>query len=472
LGAGSAVIALTIGLARLSDNSVFTHLATGRLIWEQGAVPSTDPYSFTAAGTPWVVQSWLASVLMAGFERLMGPDGVRVLTGLLAAALGALSWRLTRPARSLLMRTLLTGFVLVLGSTFWSPRPLLFGLVAMAMALVITEEDRDPRWLAPLFWVWVNTHGSFPLGLVALGALAVGAHFDGPEDRRHSRRRGLLWAGVGTLAGVVSPLGLHALTFPVTVLGRSSILGRVVEWQSPKFAAGYSRVFLAQVLLAVLALVRVPRWRIAIPLVVFTAAALLGLRNIPVASLVLLPGMAWGVRDIGSLRGQDRGLVPSVLAGLTAVVAGVVVLGALNRPSFDLRTYPVDAVAWMDTQSLTAGRARVFHTDTTGNYLELLYGDRAGVFLDDRVDMYPIPVLEDYLELNDGAYDWPAILDRHRVDVVMWSRGSPLSVTMAETASWRVIYSDRETVVSCRRVGTDALPDPTGALGGCRRLGS
>lgn len=469
LGAGAALVGLVIGLGRLSDNSFFTHLATGRLILEQGSIPTGDPYSFSAPGTPWVVQSWLASVILAGVERVAGPQGIRLLAGLVAAALAALAWRLTAPARSLLPRVGLTGLALVIGATFWAPRPLLFGLLLLALVLVIAEEDRDPRWFVPIFWLWANLHGSFPLGLVALACLALGARLDHESERRHGRVRGLVFAAVGTALAAISPVGPKLLIFPIHLLGRSDVLQRVVEWQSPRFSATYGRVFAIQVVVAVLALCRAPRWRVAIPLVVFVVASLVALRNIPVASLVLLPGMAWGLRDLGTLRGEERGPVSVLLAAAVGVVAVLVTVAALGRPAFDTSpaTYPVDAVAWMDGQGLTRGGARVVHTDTTGNYLELLWGPSSRVFLDDRVDMFPIPLLRDYLTLNDGGAAWRTVLDRYDTDLVVWDRGSPFATVLVESPDWRIVYSDQHAIVACRRAEGAAEADAP-ALAGCR----
>ena len=64
-------------------------------------IPRHDPYSFTAHGAPWVVQSWLASMLYGWVDSWFGGQGLRVLMGLTTAALGAMTWRLTRPARTL-----------------------------------------------------------------------------------------------------------------------------------------------------------------------------------------------------------------------------------------------------------------------------------------------------------------------------------------------------------------------------------
>ncbi len=71
LGVGFAVWGLSIGIDQISDNSFFTHLATGRLILSSG-IPHHDVYSFTAAGDPWVVQSWLASVLYGWIDSWFG----------------------------------------------------------------------------------------------------------------------------------------------------------------------------------------------------------------------------------------------------------------------------------------------------------------------------------------------------------------------------------------------------------------
>ena len=92
------------GLGRIDDNSFLTHLATGRLILDTGEIPTSDPYTFTAHGADWVVQSWLASWLYGWVEKLGGGDGLRILTAVLCASLAALVWRLSRPAQGLLVR--------------------------------------------------------------------------------------------------------------------------------------------------------------------------------------------------------------------------------------------------------------------------------------------------------------------------------------------------------------------------------
>jgi hypothetical protein len=449
LGAGFAVWGLTIGLGRLSDNSFFTHLATGRLIVGGAGIPRHDVYSFTARGAPWVVQSWLASLLYGWIDSWWGGQGLRVLMGLTTAFIAAMSWRLTRPARTLIGRIVIVGMVIGVGTGIWSPRPLLIGLAMLTLTMLAAEGGLSPWLLIPVFWIWVNTHGSFPLGLVALGALWLGRLADKRDGSVELRC--LMFGVIGTVLGAVNPLGPTLLVFPVHLLGKMGVLRNIIEWQSPSFTTGWSRLFLIQVVVAIVLLVRRPSYRIAIPLVLFTAAALLGQRNIAVASIVFVPGMARGMRDVGSLRGDQRGPVSVVLLAAMVVLTALVFQISMAKPAFDLTTYPVAPVSWLDEHDLLRSDLPMASSDTTGNYLELVSGTRANAFIDDRVDMYPASVVDDFLTLEHGVPGWQQVLDRRKVDLVLWDRVSPLTGLLSSSGQWRVLYQDADWSVMCRR---------------------
>jgi hypothetical protein len=266
--------------------------------------------------------------------------------------------------------------------------------------------------------------------------------------------RALAWAAGGTAAGVIGPLGLQALVFPVRLLQRQDLLREVVEWQSPDFGGAWARLFLLQVVLAVVALVRRPSWRAAVPFVVFTAAALLAARNIAVASLVLVPGTARGLADLGTITGAARSSIARVGAAAVVAVAGLVTVVRLGEPAYDLRSYPVDALAWLDQQGGLDGQTRVATQETVGNYRELLDRADGQVFVDDRIDMYPEPVIRDFLTLLRGRPGWQDVLDDREVDAVLWSRDEPLAQLLAEDPTWRAAYTDGTWAVWCRR-GSD-----------------
>lgn len=448
VGAVVVMVGAYIGASRLGDNSFFTHLATGRYILENG-FPHSDVYSFTASGERWVVQSWLASVLYGLADRSLGLVGVRLLTAVLAGATAGILWSLTRPARGLVARMAIASVGLAVAATLWSPRPLMIGLLLLGLTLLAAER-RVPAWvLLPAFWIWVNSHGSFPLGLLALGCLAVGSRLDG--ERRPAELRPLAFAVGGTVLGAVNPLGPVLLTFPVSLLKRQDSLSAVVEWQSPSFSQTYARLFLLVLVMGVAALVRRPSWRGAVPFVVFMAAGLLATRNIPVAALVMTPAIARGAEGLGQLTGDLRSRLTAALTVLVVLMGCLAVSQRLGQPDLELGDYPVDAVAWMDQQGLLAPEVRRAHSDVVGNYLELLLGDRAAVFSDDRVDMYPTAVVDDELALIRGTPAWRSVLERWDIDAVLWERGAPITQYLADDPDWRLAYADQRWVVYVRR---------------------
>jgi hypothetical protein len=442
------VWAVGIGFLPLYDNSFLTHLATGRLLLDHG-IPRHDPYSFTAAGAPWVVQSWLASLFYGVADRLWGGDGLQVLRTLLTVPLALLVFRLTRPADQLLARLGIAILVMAVGSGYWAPRPLLIGMLLLAVLLVAAEGGLDPRWAVPVMWVWVNAHGSFPLGIAAVALLAIGRRLD--RQRPATELRVLQWVVVGTLLAAVNPLGPKLLTFPIHMLGRQESLQFILEWRSPDFSQAWDRVFLLQVLVAVAALARRPSWRAALPLMAFVAAALMAMRNIPVASLVMVPGMAYGLAGLGSLRGERRSPAVTMAAVAVAAVGVVIAVGGLQQPAFALHAYPEEQLAWMRGAGLLGPEARLVAPDYVGNYRELVEGTDARVFIDDRFDMYSPELVDDYATLERGGPGWDDVLAEHRATAVLWQRDSALAELLIASDDWRLVQSDDDWVVALPR---------------------
>ena len=448
-------MALGIGLAPLSDNSFLTHLATGRIIVDDWHIPRSDPYSFTAGGEPWVVQSWLASTVYGLAEDLGGLDAVRVVMGALVVAIFAVAWRLTRPATSLLARVAIGALVVGVGASEWTERPLLVGLLCFALTLWAVEADLDPRWLLPAGWVWVNSHGSFPLGLAFLVVAGVGRRLDGQGWARE--RRVLGWLGGGVLLGAVNPLGPRLLLFPVELLQRQDILRDVIEWQAPGFTSLGERLFLLQVVLAVFALARRPSYRSALLLSVFLAAALLGARNVSVASLVFVPLLAGAAPAVGTLRTATRDGVARVL-GATAVAALVVVaMSSLRADPLELEAYPVALLEQLERHEVDLDRVRLVAPDRVGNLVGLRDGPGTAVFFDDRFDMYPEEVVDDALALLRGRPGSLAILDRWEAQLVLVQEEAALAAIVAASADWRDRADANGWVLFCRR-GADLGP--------------
>ena len=443
--------AAVVGTRPLGDNSFLTHLATGRLILDTGKVPSTDPYSYTAPGAPWVVQSWLASVAYGAVERLAGGLGLRLLHIALTSAAGALLWRLSRPVDGILVRLGLVALAVGASAPKWAERPFMFGCLFLAVFLLASQRDLPGPLLLGCAWLWVNTHGSFPLGLVALAALALGRHLDGQAPARELRA--LRWATAGVVLGGVNPIGPRLLVFPVRLLGRQDVLADVLEWQAPGFQSLADRAFLLLVVAAVVALVRRPSWYGAIPTLVFTASALLGSRNLVFAAMVIVAAAAPSLAGIGELRSQARVAQGRVVVAALGVLGLLVVgqrLSELDDFVLDPR-YPVDALALLEQRDVDLGRVHLVSHDFVGNLLTATYEGERVVYFDDRFDMYPIQLVEDAVALQDGEPGWSARLAAVEADVVIWEREAPLAQVLTADPAWASVMADDRWALFCRR---------------------
>ncbi|HET7489837.1 MAG TPA: hypothetical protein VFJ85_18055 [Acidimicrobiales bacterium] len=447
VGGAVALWGLAIGLRPMGDNSALTHLATGRYILHHG-FPHHDPFAFTAQGLSWTVQSWLAAVGMALAERASFGHGVMLARAVLTTLLAVLAWRLTRPAGTMAGRILAVAPVLVIGSEQWPERPLLLGLVFLALLILAVEEERLPLWaVGVVMWLWVNSHGSFPLGLVYLGVRLVGRRLDHAPPGRLPRIAAA--AGIGTLAGAMNPYGPKLLTFPLHLLARHDILARVREWRSPDFTQRPELVIAAALLLAAILAGRRRSWEDSLVALVFGAAALVGQRNLGLVAIVLAPVLARGLQRLGTVRGEQRSGATAVAAAALAAVAVLLLANALERPAYDLGRYPVRQLDWMQAHGLFRGR--VATQDFVGNLVALRQGTARKVFVDDRYELYPRPLISDWFALLDGKEGWQHRLDKYGIDAVVWERNKPLAALLELDPAWKVVRRDKNWIVAVRR---------------------
>lgn len=444
------------GARSISDNSTFVHLRTGIDLVAGRGFPRTDPYSFTAHGHAWVLQSWLPE-LFYGVAYRLGRGELLVIEQ--AVLTGGLAWLLVRLARTgSAMPTALAGLIAVaIGAPFWSPRPLLFGLLCLTLTVTIVENRWNRWWLVPVVWVWVSSHGSFPLGLAWLVARLVGERLDrGGMSRDTLRYLGAFVVGLGVAA--LNPAGPRLLTFWLAIGSKREVFRTIVEWHSPDFQSGaglFSLVFLS---LALVILVRqaVP-WADLLGVVGFIALGLIAMRNITAAAVVIAPALGHAMRASAppavplSLANRSSPSSPDLnrllFGGLVLLFAVFATRPYLSGNPIDVRSYPVAAASFIHGQGLMQPPHHVVEQDIVGGYLILVYGRHAQVFVDDRYDMYPLSVSRAYETLLRGYPGSLDVLNRLSADVVLWDRRQPLVATLDASGRWHHSYEDTRWVV-------------------------
>ena len=166
------VYAFLIGLRTVSDGDFFWQLATGRWVAQHHHTFSTDVFSYTAQGEPWIYPvgsgllfyaayliggyaliSWLGVSACFGAVALLLRRGSAVTAGLAIIAVPVIAMR-TAPRADMFTVVLFAAFVSLLWENFRTGRARLW-------------------WLPLLMLLWVNLHLGFVAGL-ALIAVYVG----------------------------------------------------------------------------------------------------------------------------------------------------------------------------------------------------------------------------------------------------------------------------------------------------------
>lgn len=228
------------------DADFWWHLASGRWIWQAGALPDTDPFGVFDHANPIRSETvlkgqWLGQLLFYGLYQLGGSTAIVTLrVGLLLASLLLLHDRLRRAGIGFAGSLAALALVGLCLQGFTGERPQLLSIFFAALVFWLVDvADRCalPRLslLLPLVGLlWANTHGGVVLGslLLVLHAAAQGwrSRREGAGQRRAAR---WLIAGAVLFAftTLLTPNGLAAYAYILDLQG-SELQARTSEYVS------------------------------------------------------------------------------------------------------------------------------------------------------------------------------------------------------------------------------------------------
>ena len=123
----------------LTDQDPYWHIAAGRWMLQHHQIPTTDPFSFTAAGHPWVAMEWLADLVYAGAFNLAGYAGLAAVVGAALVALHAIVLlHIRRSLGPIGVAAAIVGMDVVLGAFILArPHVLVWPIVAGWTALLL-----------------------------------------------------------------------------------------------------------------------------------------------------------------------------------------------------------------------------------------------------------------------------------------------------------------------------------------------
>jgi hypothetical protein len=462
IGAGYAVWDADIWWHLRNAEYLFTHLKT----------PSVDLYSYTTNAHPWMNHEWLAEIPYLVAWRAGGLMGIYAvsLSLLLVILLGIFYWAY-KQSGNLKGAFVVSCFSVFLAVVSFGPRTILFGYIYLLILLLLLARYRStgqsPLWvIPPLFCLWINTHGSWLLGLIMFGIHVVSGLVEGSWGRVEAVRwtpqqskRLLLTAGASVAALFVNPFTYRLVFYPFDLAFRQKLnIGNVEEWASVDFNDARGKVVL--ILLAVVflgALFSQRTWKLEELLMAGFGlyTGLMHIRFLFLAAILLAPLLAKMLDFVPPYQPEiDK-------PPLNALVMGIVLLIAIYRvPSrADLEKdvavhFPANALSYIKANAL---QDRVFHDYVWGGYL-IFFARDVKTFVDGRTDIFEYTgVLKDYLDATQIRSPLQ-VMDKYEIRSVLLPPDSPLTYLLEHQRGWKRVFGDRVAVIFER--APVALADP------------
>jgi hypothetical protein len=461
--------------ASISTVDVAYQVRAGDLMLKSHHLLRHDVLSFTAAGRPWTDQQWGSQIAFALAWRAGGWIALHLLRAALVGVIYLFVYLACRRAgASVRISAFLTlaSFAVAVGGL--AIRAQLFGMALFAASVFLLVGRRtNGRWLwvmPMLVAIWANVHGSFFLGPLLLG---LGVLMDLAE-RHPAWRRTLAVFGASLFASLANPFGPKVWSYAWELSTNNVVTRFVSEWQPPTIRDVTGAAFFISAALVVVLLARRGKptsWPTLLSLGVFFVIGLEAIRGVfwwallaPALLAPILADFIASSRAASSRRPNPPPTTPGDSRGNprvnVAIAAALILLGIAYLPWWrgHSRQAPSRALVSEAPLGVTAAvrRAarpgeRIFDPQIWGSWFELSLPSNP-MFVDARIEVFPLSLWGDYEDVSVGREGWQAILDRWRVGIVVTNRNQQrgLIPKIQGDPGWRRVHADREGLVFVR----------------------
>ena len=484
------VYALLTGLRTVSDADFFWQLATGRWVAQHHHTFSTDVFSYTAHGEPWIYP--VGSGLVFYTAYLLG--GYALISWIGAAAcVGAIALLLRRGSAVSAGIAIITVPIIAART---APRAEMFTVLLFAAYLSILWQNYQTGharlWLLPLLMMaWVNLHLGF-VAAIALMLAFVGIEllemlFPGRRRREaiERLRRASPWFVAGAMATLVNPWGWGI--YPALVRqDRAMALhsGWIAEWGSVPLNWGAAArafslrdtkgTFYVLLVIATIAILVALLQRQLGAAMLLLAATYEGVRHLRMEALTGCVVVVVGGAILFSAIQRVRSPIPnarirSILATSAVAMFAVLVFArsadlVKNHHNYAVLTFgaglnwwfPERAVAFIERENLPG---EVFNTYDEGGYLVWRLGPKHLDYIDGRAIPFGPESFQHQDQLLQTSLDstlWQQEADRYKINTIILpvARFEGLLGALrsfCNSGNWRPVYLDEISVVFVRR---------------------
>lgn len=450
------------------------HMAVGKEILQTRSIPVVDNFSYTMYGHPYPSYQmfWLMEVFLFAMYNLGGP----ALTVFIQSLIVTLTYAIIIYICYLLTgnwRVAAIGGIIsaALGLNDWNVRPQTITFLLGSIVLWAIYSYRIKlKWKYLLaipisMLIWVNSHGSFPLGLIIVGIWFVDELFNYLKSKRGRKNHidgiaiSLGTLMISCLVILINPRGIGIISYLSMMSSNSVVQNLVVEWAPPTLTSLHGILFFITLLLLAILMAISPRKPDLFEILTFIFFALLGIstsRGVIWFGLVTAPIFAQHINSfirVNSTNYFANNPRESLLMN-NIIVGCLLLLALLSLPWFKeylplppekagliSRETPIKATEYLIQEGVPT---QVFHAMSFGSYLIWTAHPTYKVFVDSRIELFPQEMWKDYLSISNAQDNWEKTLTQYGVNTLFLSPAeqAPLLQSLQESTQWMSVYKD------------------------------
>ena len=459
----------------LNDPDIWWHLRNAQYLFHTHHLPVHDMYSFTVAGHYWVSHEWLSEIPYYLTYRALGLCGLKVLTFLVLDVIFLLLLYLCyQESHNFKASIVACLFSTMLATVSFGPRTILFGYVYLVILLIILQRFRQrgdaPLWiLPPLFCLWINTHGSWSLGMILFGLIGISGLIGGTWGRIESTRwtpaqlRKLVITGVASVAALfVNPFGWRLVFYPLDLAFNQKLnITHVAEWITVDFHTVRGKLVLALVVgLLLSALIRNRRWNLSELLILLFAlySGLTYVRFLILLGIVVAPVLAQTLDFFPRYRPHED--TPKINTAVIFIMIAAMIYAWPRSAKVEKsinEEYPSGVLPYLQSHPLQGNMLNFY---LWGGYLGW-HNQAIKIFVDSRVDIFEYEgVLQDYLDIL-SLNNIDKVIAKHRIRYVLFPPGEGFTYALQhDPQHWKVLYQDKVCLLFEKQPGNPDMSAP------------
>jgi tetratricopeptide (TPR) repeat protein len=182
------LVAFVFGLKQLREPDIWWQLLAGKWMLQHGQVTHQDMFSYTMEGVRWINVKWLYEVIIAGIEKVLGPEGVILLQAVVNVGIILLLFHALKQFANKVFKTRASEFYALVAAVLFliiveyrmAGRPEMISHLMCVAFIAYLSTYPELKWKhlivpAVLQCIWANMHEGYPIGVVLLGSYAVGS---------------------------------------------------------------------------------------------------------------------------------------------------------------------------------------------------------------------------------------------------------------------------------------------------------